>query len=272
MRLRWAVAVESCEVSTPSGCSRSTDMSTEHPGPVSSAARPKIWSAAIDLVASRHCAGCGRPDVLWCPECAVSLSAAPHRSAPSPTPPGFPACWSVARYDGPVREALSAYKDRGQRPLLAPLSRALARAVGAALRTITTNGLRPVVVPAPSSPTAVRRRGGDSMAALAEGARRELARFGVEILGESALVLTREVADQSGLGASGRWGNLADSMSVGERGLVSLTGHDGRRCRPVVVVDDVVTTGSTLSEAVRALAAVGVTEVRAATIASTSRR
>ena len=65
---------------------------------------------------------------------------------------------------------------------------------------------------------------------------------------------------------SSRAANLAGSLSVPGR-LVALVAG-----RPVVIVDDVVTTGATLTEAARALRAAGAEVVAAASVAATSRR
>jgi predicted amidophosphoribosyltransferase len=70
----------------------------------------------------------------------------------------------------------------------------------------------------------------------------------------------RRVEDQAGLGAAARQVNLRDTMRARP--------HPG----PVVLVDDVVTTGATTREAQRALEASGVEVVGIAVIAATQRR
>ncbi len=72
----------------------------------------------------------------------------------------------------------------------------------------------------------------------------------------------RPVQDQAGLGEVERAANLAGSMRcLGSAGP-----------GPVVIVDDVLTTGSTVREAQRALEEAGVVPVGVATVAATRRR
>jgi predicted amidophosphoribosyltransferase len=91
-----------------------------------------------------------------------------------------------------------------------------------------------------------------------------LARAAATELGVGARRLlepARTVADQSGLTTRERAENLAGALrAVGRPGL------------PVVIVDDVMTTGATLVEAARALAAQGHQVVGAAVLAATKRR
>lgn len=205
----------------------------------------------LDLVLPRDCAGCRAPGRTLCPACAAELRA-PRRHRPDPCPPGLPALVAAAAYDGVVRAALLAHKERGRLGLVRPLGTAL----GAAVRELDPP--RPVLlVPVPSAPAAVRARGQDHARRLAAAAARAVPGAGVR----SLLTPTRVVADQSGLGASGRAANLAGAMRARRR-------LDGL---PVVLVDDVVTTGATLAEAARALRAAGADVRGCAVVAATVR-
>ncbi|MDQ6873717.1 MAG: ComF family protein, partial [Actinomycetota bacterium] len=112
----------------------------------------------LDLVLPIYCAGCATPSTSLCPRCVRSLAGAAWPAVPQPRPAGFPACWAVAPYDGPVRAAVIAYKERGRRDLLPPL--------GSALATVVRAGVAgPVLlIPVPSSPAALRARGTDTTA------------------------------------------------------------------------------------------------------------
>jgi predicted amidophosphoribosyltransferase len=87
-------------------------------------------------------------------------------------------------------------------------------------------------------------------------------------LGQTANVLAalrhcRVVTDQVGLTHQQRAQNLAGALIVRNAARSRLT------LRPVVIVDDVMTSGSTLAEAARAIRAAGGRPVGAAVLAAT---
>ncbi|TCO65698.1 phosphoribosyl transferase-like protein [Actinocrispum wychmicini] len=128
--------------------------------------------------------------------------------------------YALAKYDGPARRAVIAYKERGRRELAAHFGRLLAEALA------RLSGPGVVVVPAPSRAAAARRRGGQHMLEVAR-------RTGVPV--RSVLRLDRRARDSVGLDRAGRAANLKGRI----------------RCAPlargteVIVVDDVITTGAT---------------------------
>jgi predicted amidophosphoribosyltransferase len=188
-----------------------------------------------------------------------------------PHPAVLPLVHAVAGYSGPVREALVAFKDHGRWLLRTPLGRALARSVAAALverdRVDAPPARRVVLVPVPGSPGSARLRDGDHVRELARVAARVLAtEVGLAAVVEPALVPVRRRRDQVGLDQRARRANLAGAMAaVPARLAVAM---DARHPSAVVVVDDLVTTGATLAEAVRALAAVGMAAPAVAVVAA----
>ncbi|HEU5156234.1 MAG TPA: phosphoribosyltransferase family protein [Streptosporangiaceae bacterium] len=213
----------------------------------------------LDLLLPERCAGCGGARRLLCDRCRVPFAATARPAVPSPRPAGLPEPWAVARYEGVVRAAIVAHKESGRTGLARPLGAALARAVLAA-----GGGGPPLVVPVPSARAAVRRRGHDPTLRVTAAAVGALRSRGVAALCVAALAHTRRVADQAGLARAGRAANLAGALRVARPGEVA-----GLR---VIVVDDVITTGSTLAEAARALRAAGAEVSAAALIAATPRR
>jgi predicted amidophosphoribosyltransferase len=220
-----------------------------------------VLAALLDLVLPQPCAGCGGPGA-WCDACAAVLTAAARvpmgLTRPDPVPAGFPRCAAAAAYDGPVRAALLAHKEKGRLSLARPLGAALAAAVGSLEPPRTSL----VLVPVPSTRAVVRQRGHDHALRLARAAAAALTVSGRPAQARALLLPARAVGDQSGLGAAGRAANVSGAFQASGGGPEGLC----------VVVDDVVTTGASLVEASRALTAAGARVYGAATVAATIRR
>ena len=232
----------------------------------------------LDLVAPRRCAGCDAPGAAVCDRCAQELRAglqpASVRVRPTPEPEGFPPTWSQSAYAGVLAQVLRSYKD-DDRPDLAvhcvPFVRgALAgclredHAIAEGVRAARGSRSGTVAITAvPSSARALRSRGRDPLWDLL--ARALLPRAGSLPPPERLLRIARPTRNQAGLDATSRADNLSGAMRVRDGGRPHIAG------RLVIVVDDIVTTGSTLVEATRALRSAGASHVVAATIAATPR-
>jgi predicted amidophosphoribosyltransferase len=237
--------------------------------------------ATMELALPTTCGGCGAPGGRWCPLCARETGRqgayrdGPRQVGPTPRPVGYPPTWAATPYDASVRAALVAFKDGDRRDLAAAvLGPMLSEAMGAALaadpslREVLRSGNGPVlVIPVPSSPSAVHRRGDAPLELLTRAAVAQSARPRCELLVSPALRIRRRVADQAGLNHEQRAANLEYAMQVRRRWRASISG--GVSC---LLVDDVLTTGATLLEAARALRAGGAGHVAAAAVAATRRR
>lgn len=177
---------------------------------------------------------------------------------PTPVPAGLVTPWTAATYDGAVRAALLAHKERHVAGLAPTLAALLAVAVRAAARPPV------LLVPVPSRPGAVRTRGHDPLLTVVRAASRSLPGTAV-----APLLRSRGgVRDQAGLSAAERSANLAGSLWCPSDRLRRWSGAPAR----VVVCDDVLTTGATAREAQRALAASGLLVEGVATVAATRLR
>ena len=199
------------------------------------------WSVLMPV----ECAGCGRPDRALCAAC--------HRAlAPVATPRSLPdgtRLITVLRYQGAVREVVLAFKEHERVDVAMALAVALRAAVRAALAEADTTT---EVTWVPSSRRAYRRRGYDPVRML-------LRRSGMR----PARVLRPPVgaARQKTLHVEERARNAAGRFRARQR-------LEGRR---FVLVDDVVTTGSTLADAARAIRDAGGEVVATAALAYTPR-
>ncbi|HEV2087046.1 MAG TPA: phosphoribosyltransferase family protein, partial [Cryptosporangiaceae bacterium] len=106
-------------------------------------------------------------------------------------------------------------------------------------------------------------RGTDHVRTLAERAADHLRRSGRAVEVCPVFAVARRTGDSVGLSAAQRSANVAGAFRVTSRPVGPAT---------LVLVDDVVTTGATLGEAARAMAAGGAPPVGAAVVAATPRR
>ncbi len=250
-------------------------------GPAVGAGRDRLggvdlerWTAAAgDLLLGASCHGCG---VAWwgvCPRCrALVASRRPYATQPDPTPSGFPPTVTSAAYDDVLRNLIVAHKDRQALTLSRYLAERLASSVHALLSASAgATGDRVVtLVPVPSAAAAVRRRGFDATWTMARLAARRL-RVRHRVGARRLIEQRRGILDQAGLDAGQRAANLDHGFRLRAR-VVPLRGEVARSEVLVVLVDDVVTTGASLTEAARVLGQAGIAVLGAATVAATVRR
>ncbi|AQZ66581.1 Competence protein F homolog, phosphoribosyltransferase domain; protein YhgH required for utilization of DNA as sole source of carbon and energy [[Actinomadura] parvosata subsp. kistnae] len=225
-----------------------------------------MLNAVLDLLLPSACAGCGAAGASCCPRCFGALTAAPAERGPVPRPPGLPACWAAAPYEGAVRRMIVAYKERGAVALAGVLAEAVTRTLLVALgQAGEWAGGRFAVVPVPSARASVRGRGHDPVGRLAVLVAGRLRALGWGAEAWAGLGQVRRVADQAGLSRSERAVNLGGSLQV-------LPLAKGPPAPLALLLDDIVTTGATLSEAARALRAAGIAVPLAVTVGATRRR
>ena len=162
--------------------------------------------------------------------------------------PAYDWARAAARYEGTAREALHAFKFEGRRALARPLADLLVEQCGAALPADLA-----AVLPVPLARQRERARGFNQAALIGERVAR---RLGLPFE-RRWLVRVRATVPQSELAAADRSANVRGAFGASPE----VRGHH------VALVDDVMTTGATLSECARALRAAGAVRVGALAVA-----
>jgi predicted amidophosphoribosyltransferase len=235
-----------------------------------------VGSAVLDILAPGFCRRCGVDLPAgrdgFCPSCLATVAwignACPRCAMPlaSPPPPGSPIAecgWCLGRnlrfdlaaaggaYDGALRSAILGYKFQGDRGCLPLIRDALLRAASSetAAAVVAEAG---AIVPVPQHFLKRLRRGWDPVGDLALDLSRSLAaarraarsRFPVVRL----LAKVRWTPSQVSLPEAARRRNLRAAFAVRARSGVPPA---------VILLDDVLTTGTTVSRAALALKRAG---------------
>ncbi|MBQ2634909.1 MAG: ComF family protein [Oscillospiraceae bacterium] len=212
----------------------------------------RLISGLLDLLFPPKCAFCRRlvksDKNLLCPACRANLPYTEDGGAQHGD--FFRLCVSALYYEDRVREALLRYKFQGSSGYAGTFGRLLADCIRANLR-----GQYDLISWVPLSRERLRERGYDQAMLLAQAAALELQDVAV-----STLDKVRNAEKQSGVGsAEKRRANISGAYRVADAELIQ-----GRR---ILLIDDIVTTGATLSECARTLLEGGASQVVCATVA-----
>jgi ComF family protein len=164
-------------------------------------------------------------------------------------------------YEGGLRDLIHLLKYEQVRPAATVLGRMLAEVLIELAPQAKSN--RHVVIPVPLHQSKYRQRGFNQLELIVRAALKfpELAHLE---LSTSTLFRQRATESQTGLTRSQRLLNVKGAFKATRPG--EITG------RSILLVDDVFTTGTTLSECARVLRRAGAAEVRIATVARVLRR
>ena len=173
--------------------------------------------------------------------------------------PPFERAVAYGSYDGGLRDLIHLLKYQQVRPAAGVLGRMLGQAV-AALETSLPDGAIQVV-PVPLHPSKQAQRGFNQAELIARAAFQQLARPERFQLRTGALVRQRETGSQIGLTRHQRRENL--------RGAFAVLNPKQIAHREILLVDDVFTTGTTVSECARVLRRAGAARVWVVTVART---
>lgn len=202
----------------------------------------------LDLIVPHHCAFCGSPtqpaDAAICTGCYRDL---PWRLAPAASDPGsFSTRIAMLRYEFPVDAAVKALKFRRKLYYAPAFVRVLLD--GRQLLPDDLDG----VLPVPLHWRREARRGFNQAMELARPVAKAL-----DLNLVRAVRRRKATQYQSGLGAAERQRNLKNAFAVRKR----------IDCKHILIIDDVTTTGATLSQLAHILQQSGVDKVSALTLA-----
>lgn len=220
-------------------------------------------AALADMFYPEHCVGCGRRSSdLLCRDCFEAL---PRVGSPTCGRCGLPtafatfvceACKNVdfgfesarapLRYEGVGKEVVHALKYHGYRKTVARLAAPLMlQAIG--------SGRFDAIVPVPLHRARLRKRGFNQAELLARGVAAE-----INAPVSDTLEVVRSTRDQVELSAAQRRANVAGAY----RAIATLGGR-------VLLIDDVFTTGATMSACASTLIRAGAKEVHALSLCRT---
>lgn len=213
----------------------------------------KLIDKLLELLYPPRCAFCHKliwKDGLVCPAC---LKALPYTDTAGQEQafPNIAKCLSPLYYEGDVRSSLLRYKFHS----LTAYSKVYRKFM---VKCIDEWGIScDIITWVPLSRRRLRKRGYDQARLLAEELAREK-----EIRCERLLIKTVNNPAQSGTGS-------AEKRRANVSGVYRFAPHAPLNGESVLLVDDIVTTGATLSECARVLKAAGAGRIYAVTAART---
>jgi ComF family protein len=222
---------------------------------------PSLCAVCHGWGAGRVCAECAARFAMTVPRCVRCALPVPEGvtqcGACIAAPPAFDAAIARVDYGFPWDRLIAAFKFHGALDL-APV---LAQAIAEARRPSSEERASPLLVPVPLSRERLRERGYNQAWELA----RRVARR-IEGRADAGLVLRiRDTPHQLALPPDERAGNVQGAFAIEPRRRAEVHG------RAFAVVDDVMTTGSTLGEIAGVLKQAGAARVEAWVVARTPR-
>lgn len=204
--------------------------------------------SVLDLVFPPQCAGCHQSGTILCNQCLVSLR--PHTLLPPRyNVPGIQAIYAVNTYQGSLRTCIHALKYEGNTRLAQPLGMLLAQLY------LSYHVGADMLIPVPLHAVRYKQRGYNHAELLARICAEKI---GVPFA-PHLLVRTRATLAQVGLTAEQRQHNMVNAFGTHTTKPIFR--------RRIVIVDDVCTTGATLTACASALLSAGASSVQALVLA-----
>ncbi len=229
----------------------------------------KFVTEISDLVLARECIGCQSLGTLICAHCLATVQNRAHilrdlRFDDLAEDLRIPLA-IAHRYAPPVDAMIYRYKDNA----IPELARLLANLLSGAIAQIPRVNPQfdpefdqlPILIPIPSRKSSIRQRGFDPMSLIAD----QLAHYGYPIA--PWLVDQRGAGRSKTLGSADRMHAAHDAFRVGR-----IPERYAFNPIPVIVIDDVTTSGATFNAAVSQLLLAGVHVIGCAAVAGVRKR
>jgi ComF family protein len=203
------------------------------------------------------CATCG--ERLFSPYAVAGATGEPRCGLCRRVEPAFARAAAYGSYESGLCELIHLLKYGGVRPAANVLGRMLAEAIAMLAPEFPADSV--VLVPVPLHRAKLRQRGFNQAELIARAAMKISPARDRLLLCAGVLERKRETASQIGLTTHQRRANLRGAFEVAQPEVV--------KGREVLVVDDVYTTGATVSECARVFRRAGATKVWVTTVART---
>ncbi len=203
---------------------------------------PPVLDWLVDLIFPPTCGGCHRVDFRWCDVCLDHLQKIPVAFENRPQR-GMAGVCATGLHDGMLKRAVQAFKYHGAIELAEPLAKRLVTILERQKWELD------IIIPVPLSAARLAERGYNQANLLSQQVARHM---GIPCQPD-CLQRTRDTSQQTLLNARQRVENVKDAFSAA--GDVAN--------RSILLIDDVVTTGSTLNACADALRSAGVAAVYA---------
>jgi ComF family protein len=199
----------------------------------------------LDLVFPPTCHGCGKVDARWCTTCQTMLQDVPLKLKDIAHPALDGLC-ATGHHKGKLQDAIQALKYYNVPELAKPLGKRLADTIAIKDWTFDT------IIPVPLFASRFAKRGYNQSYLLSQ----QVVHMPNITVQPHFLTRQRDTEAQVGLTASERYVNVKDAF-IANPAVAGLS---------VLIIDDVVTTGSTLGACAKALKSAGANAVYAMTV------
>lgn len=217
----------------------------------------KLIHTIIDFLLPQKCLSCNKKQVILCKECLETL--------PLPDSGGLKNIFAAAHYGyETTRKAIWLLKYRGVKKLAEPLAELINTRCFSLIKHLVFNQSDWVIIPIPLSSKRMRERGYNQAELIAKHLLDKIMTLDVDAKNIECLsnVLYKKFHTESQVNVKNRekrLENLKDSFSIKNPELI--------KNKNIILIDDVFTTGATISEAEKTLLNAGAKKVMALVVA-----